>query len=216
MSAGQTLGLQYTSIARSAFISQLIVVFTPALQWALYRRAPRPSTLAGIAVVLVGMYFLTSPDGNAELNRGDWLTLGCAICFSLYIVYIDRFGTVENAATLSFDQTLFVAVFAWLATVQFEFAEWPRQIHGDFLLGLLYLAPLGTNLALYLQPRWQPESPPARAAVIFALAPVFATLFAVLFADESFVARSALGAALIFAGLLISELRPASAGRKAN
>lgn len=213
----QTLGLQHTSIARSAFITQLIVVFTPALQLLLYRRVPRSGTLAGIIVVLVGMYFLTSPDGNAKLNQGDWLTLGCAVCFSLYIVYIDRFGTAENAATLSFDQTLFVAAFAWLATVQFEFAEWPRQLHEirvDFLLGLLYLAPLGTNLALYIQTRWQPESTPARAAVIFAMEPVFATLFAVMFADEAFVARSALGAALIFAGLLISELRPASAAQR--
>ncbi|MCR9141189.1 MAG: DMT family transporter [bacterium] len=210
----QTLGLQYTSIARSAFITQLIVLFTPALQWLLFRRLPRPATLAGIAIVLVGMYFLTSPGGEAQLNRGDWLTLGCAISFSLYIVFVDRYGTRENAAALSFDQTLFVAAFAWLIAVGFEFPQFPDSPRLDLFLGLLFLAPFGTNLVVYWQTRWQPETTPARAAVIFAMEPVFATTFAVLFAQEVLPARAALGAAIIFAGMLVSELGPVIGARR--
>lgn len=204
----QTLGLQYTTISRAAFITQLIVLFTPAFQWLLFRRIPRPATLLGIAVVLIGMYFLTSPAGAADLNYGDWLTLLCAICFSLYIVYVDRFGTADNAAALSFDQTLFVGAFAWLFAVWMEFDIFPTTARFDLFLGLLFLAPLGTNLVVYWQTRWQPESTPARAAVIFAMEPVFATMFAVLFASEVLHARSAIGAGLILFGMLISELGP--------
>lgn len=204
----QTLGLQYTTISRSAFITQLIVVFTPAAQWLFYQRVPRPATLLGIVLVLIGMYFLTSPEGAADLNYGDWLTLLCAISFSLYIVLVDQYSTPENAATLSFDQTLFVGAFAWLGAVWMEFDVFPTGVSFDLFLGILFLAPLGTNLVIYWQTRWQPESTPARAAVIFAMEPVFAVLFAVAFADEIFNLRGALGAALILCGLLISELGP--------
>ncbi len=210
----QTLGLQHTSISRSAFITQLIVVFTPVIQWLLFRRLPRRTTVLGIGVVLAGMYLLTSPGGEAELNYGDWLTLLCAISFSLYIVFVDRYGTRENAAALSFDQTLFVGAFAWLFAVGLEFDTLPDTLRMDFLLGLLYLAPLGTNLVVYWQTRWQPETTPARAAVIFAMEPVFATLFAVAFADEFLNLRSAFGALVILAGMLISELGPAIIARR--
>ncbi|MEQ9364885.1 MAG: DMT family transporter, partial [Leptospirales bacterium] len=154
----QTLGLQHTTISRSAFITQLIVLFTPTIQWLLFRRVPRPATLLGIAVVLAGMYLLTSPGGRAELNYGDWLTLFCAINFSLYIVFVDRYATRENAAAMSFDQTLFVGAFAWLFAVGLEFPEFPTTARLDLFLGLLFLAPFGTNLVVYWQTRWQPES----------------------------------------------------------
>ncbi|MCP5484798.1 MAG: DMT family transporter [Spirochaetales bacterium] len=51
----QTIGQAYTSVSRSAFITQLLVAFTPVLERVLFRRRARPATLAGVCIVLFGM-----------------------------------------------------------------------------------------------------------------------------------------------------------------
>ena len=50
----QTVGLQYTGSATSAFITYLLVVFVPVLAFVVLRRRPHPVTLVGIAVAVVG------------------------------------------------------------------------------------------------------------------------------------------------------------------
>ena len=201
----QTVGLGYTSVARSAFITQLLLVFTPALQIALFRRMPGRGTFAGIIIVLFGMFLLTAPESRAGLNFGDWLTLGCAVGFSLYILYIDRFATPANAAALSFFQSMFLGAFACVAALVFEDVR-VKAWTPSLLLGLAYLSFLATNLVLYWQTRWQPETSPARASVIFAMEPVFATAFAVALLSEGLSGRELLGGGFIVIGMLVSEL----------
>lgn len=199
----QTFGLLYTSVSRSAFITQLLILFTPLLQFALYRRIPAPTTLLGGAVVLGGMYILTAPAGELALNRGDWLTLLCAFTFSIYILIIDYRSRPENSATLSFFQTAFLAAGAWgfvatLETPRFEFSTMG-------VMALLFLAIGGVNGAVYLQMRYQPQTSPSRAAVVFSLEPVFATLFAVWLGWEQLGSRVLIGGGVVLAGVLISE-----------
>lgn len=205
----QTLGLEYTTVARSAFLTQLLVVFTPFLQLALYRRRPATATLLGIGLVVAGMYLLTSPEGRLNLNYGDFLTLLCAISYSFYVIYVDRYGGAESAAVLSFFQTMFMALISLSLSLLLEQPYAGRLSPGFVLIGgLAYLAFLATNLVVYWQMRWQPETTPARAAVVFAMEPVFAAVFALFVFDDPLTQRSFIGAALIFSGMLVSELGP--------
>ncbi len=205
----QTLGLEYTTVARSAFLTQLLVVFTPFLQLALFRRRPATATLLGIALVVAGMYFLTSPRGRLNLNYGDLLTLLCAISYSFYVIYVDRYGGAASAGVLSFFQTMFMALISLSLSLLMEQPYADRLAPGSALIGgLAYLALLATNLVVYWQMRWQPETTPARAAVIFAMEPVFAALFALWIFADPLTGRSLIGAALILGGMLVSELGP--------
>ena len=56
---------------------------------------------------------------------------------------------------------------------------------------------------------------PTRAAVIFSMEAPFAALAAFLLADERLASRAWLGAALILAGMLIVELKPATSKQEA-
>jgi len=60
----QTVGLQTTTASKSAFITGLMVVFTPMWQVLIEKRTPKPGSLAGVLLVTVGLYFLTSPSGG--------------------------------------------------------------------------------------------------------------------------------------------------------
>ena len=199
----QTLGLQYTTTSRSAFLTETLVLFTPLLAFLLYRKRPGVSTLTGAAIVIAGLYLLTSPAGFPEWNRGDWLTLGCAVAFSAYIIGVDRWSTPETRGLLSVVQSFTVALLALplVFTEKFRIGDEPA-----FFGAMLYLIVPGTVFVVMLQMRYQPQTTPARAGVIFALEPVFATLYAVLLRLEPASARVILGAAVVTAGVVWSEL----------
>src|SRR5882762_7317878 len=59
----QTIGLQYTDSATSAFITYLLVVIVPVLGFVLHRHRPHPATLAGVVLAVVGLVLLTDPGG---------------------------------------------------------------------------------------------------------------------------------------------------------
>lgn len=199
----QTLGLQYTTASKSAFITGMLVVFTPLWQVALERRFPQLGTVLGVVLVTVGLYFLTSPDGSG-FNRGDAMTLGCAFLFGLYIVLLDIFGKRTDAAQLTVMQFIVAAIGGGAVMVLFEDAR------ADLTLGaigeLVYLAVAASVVALYLQTKYQPDTTPARSAVIFSLEPVIAAVLAYLLVGEQLGLIGAFGGVLILSGLLFSQL----------
>src|SRR6478609_4847035 len=68
----QTMGLQTISSSTSAFITALYVPLVPLLQWLVFRRAPRPLTLVGVALAFVGLLLLAGPDAlTIGLGPGD-------------------------------------------------------------------------------------------------------------------------------------------------
>lgn len=202
----QTFGLQQTSASKSAFITGMLVVFTPIAQVVIERRAPKLGNVVGIVFVSVGLWFLTSPAGSA-FNTGDGLTLIAAVLFALYIVYLDVF-TKElphegGVAQLFFLQLMVTLLVALIGTVLFEnFSFHPTR---NALLLIIYLSIFATVISTFIQTKYQRETTPTRAALIFSIEPVIAALLAYLVLDERIGLLGIIGGALIVAGVLISE-----------
>lgn len=199
----QTVGLQYTSASKSGFITGLLVVFTPLFQVLIERKLPKIGNVAGVVLVTAGLYLLTSPEGSG-FNRGDVLTLVCAAVFGLYIVYLDIASKESNPWHLSFVQFAVTALGATIGALLFE----SMFVHftSGFIASLSYLALLATLFTLTIQTRYQGDTTPTRAAIIFSIEPVFSALIAYLFLGERIGAGGVAGGALVFGGLLISEL----------
>lgn len=199
----QTVGLQTTTASKSAFITGMMVVFTPLWQVAIERRWPKLGTWVGVGLVTVGLYFLTSPSGSG-LDAGDLLTLGCAVLFGLYIVLIDVFSKRTDVGRLVMAQFVVSAAGGGLAalTIEEAFILWS----GPMALEIAYLAVFATVIALSLQTAYQRFTTPARSAVIFSLEPVIAAALAYLLVGERIGALGVVGGGLIVAGLLSSEL----------
>ncbi|MBL8032933.1 MAG: DMT family transporter [Leptospiraceae bacterium] len=199
----QTLGLQWTTTSRSAFLTESLVLFIPLISFAMSRKLPSLFTVAGAILVMAGLYLLTSPAGFIHWNRGDWLTLGCALAFSLYIIGVDLWSTPDTRGLLSAVQAFTVAVLAIPMTLT-EGIRW--QAGTGLGLAMAYLVLPGTLIVVMLQMRYQPLTTPSRAGVVFALEPVFAMVFAVAFAFEEFSRRAAAGAATVTLGVILSEV----------
>jgi len=201
--ATQTVGLEYTTASKSGFITGLLVIFTPLFQIIIEKRPPKTGNMIGVVLVVVGLYFLTSPTGSS-FNIGDGLTLICAAVFGLYIVYLDVFSKESSFWHLVFMQFVLTALLSAIAS---PFLEIPRFVPtGNLLLGLAYLSLLATVLTLTLQTRYQKDTTPTRAAVIFSLEPVVAAATAYLALGETIGNIGILGGFLVVTGLLVSEL----------
>jgi drug/metabolite transporter (DMT)-like permease len=203
--AAQTIGLQYTGATKSAFITGMMVVFTPICQIIIERKAPKVGNIIGILLVTVGLYLLTSPAGS-EFNLGDGLNLFCAITFALYIVYLDVFSKGQDPVHLTISQFVVCAVLGFAAAFLFE----PLRFHpsAGAYGALVYLTIFATVIALFVQTRFQKDTTPTRSAVIFSIEPVLAAGFAYVVLGEVLGVAGMVGGGLIVGGVLVSELSP--------
>jgi len=199
----QTFGLKFTTASKSAFITALMVVGVPLLQLIIERRPPKLGNIIGVVIVSVGLWFLTSPTGT-EFNVGDALTLVCACMFAMYIVYLDVVSQEMTALQLTFLQTAATAVLAWISVSFFEPIQF--NISSESVLSLLYLTLFATVGTTYIQTRFQKDTTPTRAAIIFTIEPIFASLIAYAILDEQLGPWGVFGGALIVTGVLLSEL----------
>ncbi|MGA9406962.1 MAG: DMT family transporter, partial [Bacteroidota bacterium] len=197
----QTYGLEITTASKSAFITGMMVVFTPVAQVFVGRRVPKPENVIGVVVVTAGLYFLTSPGGSG-FNLGDALTLVGAFLFGFYIVYLDIYSKEEELFPLAFLQIVTTAVCGWIL-VPFE----TPQIHftWNLLRLFFYTALLATVITTYTQTRFQKDTTPTRAGILFTLEPVIAAVLAYFVLGEILGMLGIVGALLIVTGILISE-----------
>jgi drug/metabolite transporter (DMT)-like permease len=199
----QTIGLQYTSASKSGFMTGLLVVFTPLFQIMFSKQMPKTGNVIGVILVTVGLYFLTSPEGS-EFNFGDLLTLICAAFFGLYIVFIDIYTRHGDVRQIAFLQFVVTAIGGCVGALFFEAPVFEPT--GGLIWGIAYLALLATLYTLTIQTKYQKETSPTRAAIIFSVEPVFAAVIAYLVLNETIGIQGVAGGAIIVLGLLISEL----------
>jgi drug/metabolite transporter (DMT)-like permease len=205
----QTAGLLYTSASKSAFVTGISVVLVPLLLAVLWQRHINRFTLAGVFAACIGLYLLCVPSGQglslASLNRGDLLTLGCAVAFAFQIIIVGRSAQHYGFAHLV---PVEIAVCAtWmLLTVPVAERHGFIRFTPSLLVALAITALLGTVACFIIQAWAQRITPPTHAALIFSLEPVFAGLISYLLIGERLGSRAFLGAILILTGVLASEL----------
>jgi drug/metabolite transporter (DMT)-like permease len=199
----QTTGLLYTTPSKSAFITGFSVVVVPFLQ-AMQGAKLHKSTIASAVMGLIGIYLLVLPKGLAAVNRGDLMTLVAACSFAVHIVLVGDYTRRYSFRQLVSIQILVVGLLALVS------APLGMSFHITWTAGLiaavLVTAVLATGFAFSVQNWAQQFTPPSHTALIFALEPVFAALTSWIVLAERLGGRLFIGAALILAGMVISEL----------
>jgi drug/metabolite transporter (DMT)-like permease len=206
----QTIGLKYTTAGKSGFLTGLYIVLVPLISAAFYRRWPQIRELAGIVLASAGMVVLTFPSwqGSRGINKGDLLTIGCAIAFAFHLLILGYYSQRERFQAVAFGQIACAAVLSTVALgVDVPYATWGPQI----IFAILLTGVLATAAAFALQTWGQQYTTATRTALIFALEPVFALATAVTAGGEKLTATAAAGGVLILAGILAVELKPTPA-----
>jgi drug/metabolite transporter (DMT)-like permease len=204
--AFQTIGLQFTTPPKSAFLTGLTTVMVPLLGALVHRTRPRSAEVCGVLVATGGMALMTLPSGVMAINRGDLLTICCAACYAAHLLTLGHFAADSSLELLALSQVAASALLAWIL---FHALETPRiRWTAGVLAAILITGLLATALAFTLQAWAQRYTTSTRTALIFMLEPVFAWITSYLATGESLSPRGAGGAALILAGILLVEIRP--------
>lgn len=202
----QTVGVQYTTVGKNAFLTAAYCVIVPFLYWIVRRKRPTVSNLVSAFVCIVGIG-LISLRGGFSVGFGDLLSLSCGLAFAAQIVAISILTEKSDPILLSLIQSAATTVFA----LPFALAEGiPARISADSVLSLLYLGVFCTMAASVGQLACQKYTPPAQASLIMSLESVFGTLSGIVFLHEAVTPRLFAGFALIFSAVLLSVLNPSS------
>jgi len=199
----QTLGLQTTSAAVSGFVTGMFVVLTPLGAALLLHTRPGRPALAAVALATAGLALL-SLHGLA-VGGGELLTLGCAAAFALHIVGLGRWAATFDAFGLAVVQLLTTTALCAAVALPGGLVVPPDA---GVWAALVLTALAATALAFLVQTWAQAHLPPTRAAVIMTMEPVFGGVFAVVVGGESLGPRALVGAALVLAAMLLTELGP--------
>ncbi|HET9838044.1 MAG TPA: DMT family transporter [Candidatus Angelobacter sp.] len=206
----QTAGLALTTPSKSAFLTGSSTVLVPLLLVIFWRAKIHPWRVLGIALAFTGLFLMTVPAGPqgladfAKVNRGDVLSVGCAIGFAFQIVLLGR-----ASQRFPFEQiaVLQVGTAAILMTLTAPVLEHARFHASPVVIAtVLITGVLGTAVAFTVQAWAQQFTPATHTALIFNMEPVFAWLTSFIVLKERLGLRAGLGAMLILGGVLVSEL----------
>jgi drug/metabolite transporter (DMT)-like permease len=212
----QTAGLTMTTPSKSAFITGFFVVLVPVFLAGFGRRRISSWVWTGVLLAVAGLYFLTVPaSGFSDLNRGDLLTLFCAVLVALHIIAIAHYAPHYSSGMLVFLQVAATALLSVAAVPLFARTGW-EEPRVDWTAGLVW-AVLGTGVlatvVTFSAQVWaQRYAAPSHVALLLTLEPVFAGLTSYAFLGERMGWRGLAGAALILAGILAAEWKGAAEG----
>jgi len=201
----QTTGLEYTTPAKSAFITGVNVILVPLFGIFVFRSRVTLDVVLGVSTAFVGIFLLTRPDELDRINRGDVLTLLCAVVFAVQILLVERYSRQLPTSLLTVLQLAGTA--AWTVPLA-ALHQGPVLLGSGWQLSLAigYLAAFCTALAFFVQIHAQKHVSAARAALIFSLEPVFAAIASTLFYGERLSSLEWLGGFLVVAGVIVGEL----------
>lgn len=195
----QTKGMLYTSPSVAAFLTGLLVVFTPLFEGVLTKKAPKIKIWISCFVALLGTYLLVGGDNSAQLI-GIILQLFSAVFFALHVVYLGNKSKLDSIAFVAVQCIFMCVFFGFFASFNDTFT-----FPGKGLPAVLYLGILASAVGFSVQVKAQKVISPSEASIIFALEPVFAAIFSAFFLHEVVTLRSLLGMILIFVATLVID-----------
>lgn len=200
----QQVGLLFTSVTNSGFITGLYVILVPLLGLFIGQRSSLGIWL-GASLAVLGMFLLSVGEGFS-VAPGDWLQLAGAFVWGVHVLLVSFFASRHDPLRLALIQFVTCALISLLLATILETAT---------LDGILAAAPailygglLGVAVGFTLQVVAQQHAIASHAAIILSLEAVFAAIAGALLLGEVLALRGYLGCALMFAGMLIAQLWP--------
>lgn len=201
--AAQTVGLEYTTAGKNAFLTGLNVVIVPFLSWALTKKSLDKKAILSAIFSVIGIALLTLDGSSFLINYGDFLTILCAIFFAGHIVSIGFFSSSSSPIILTIVQFYIAAIFSGVSAV---FLETPPSLNNsNLVLSLIYISLVATLVAFLVQNVAQKYTSSSHAAILLCTESVFGALFSCFLLKEAFSYRMIIGCIIIFIAILNAE-----------
>ena len=201
----QTMALNYTTPAKNSVLTGLNVIFVPYILLIFFRKKLDIFTIISSILAFFGTLLLSGNISSfSEINKGDLLSMLCAVFFALYIIVIDKYANKINVFVMSFIQFFTVMILCLLLSLtEGEI----KQLNSTGLISMIYLGVFGTFVAYNLQIMAQKVLSASRTVLFLSLEVVFGVLISIISGYDSFSLNILVGTLLVFAGIVIAETK---------
>lgn len=200
----QQVGLLFTTVTNSGFITGLYVILVPLFGLFIGLRNGL-GTWCGAGLAVVGMLLL-SVNADYRIAFGDLLQLAGAACWAVHVLLVGVLASRYDAIRVSFIQ------FSVCAVVSLSLALLLEEIDLDAirlaLPAILYGGLLAVGIGFTLQVVAQKNAVASHAAIILSLEAVFAAIAGWLVLNETLSLRGFIGCCLMLTGMLVAQLVP--------
>ncbi|MCZ2259302.1 DMT family transporter [Sporosarcina sp. G11-34] len=200
----QTVGLQYTTPSKNAFLTAVNVVIVPFIGFVIYKKKIDLFELIGAVMAITGVAVL-SLKLSSEINIGDLLTLCCAFAFAFHIFYTSKFVKDEDPVLITVIQMMTATVIGLIVVVLK--GETSFSVEAAGLMPLIYLGVFSTTLAFLLQTVAQKYITETKAAIILSTESFWGMAFSIVILSEILTFKMTIGAVLILSAIVVSETK---------
>ena len=200
--AFQNFGLMNTTATKSAFITSVSVLIVPLLLVAMDIQKVKLRIWFAVVLATLGLYLLILPGGG--INIGDVITFGCAVCFALHIIAQDNY--LKKEIRLLPFVCIQLASVTLISFIHAQVFEPEAIIWSTRLTNAIIITGIFATLIAFLIMIWaQKILNPSETAIIFAMEPVAAAFFAMVFAGEILGLLGWIGGGLVCLAVVYGE-----------
>ncbi|MGM8213193.1 DMT family transporter [Virgibacillus sp. W0430] len=200
----QTVGLQFTTPSKNAFLTAVNVVIVPIISFLIYKRQLDRFEVFGSILAMTGVGII-SLQLTTSINIGDLLSLLCAFAFAFHIFYTAQFVKSGDAILLTLVQMITASVIGFILIAVLGEVKMPLEARS--LYSMFYLGVFSTAIAFLLQTAAQKFVSETKAGIILSTEALWGTIFSILIIGEIITLKMALGSAIILLAIIISETK---------
>ncbi len=202
----QQLGITISgSVGISGFLTGLYTIFIPIACYIFFKKKTGLNVVFAAALAVVGILLLCiKPDMGFSFGLGEWVLLIGAFFWTAHVIIVDRMGKDLPSLRFSFGQFFVCSILCVILMLLFERPT--ISSIGAAAIPILYAGVMSVGVAYTLQVIAQKRADPTLAAIVFSTESVFCAIGGVLFGIDSISVVGYIGCALIFSGIVISQL----------
>ena len=198
----QQWGLLYTTPGKSGFLTSLYIILVP-MAGLLFGRRVKPWVWGSVVLAVLGLYLLCGST-DFSLGAGELLTLCSAVAFCFHILVIDRASSQVDGVRLSATQFFICGCLSLVCAFLWETPRWENILACWIPIG--YAGIFSSGIGYTFQIIGQAHTEPTVASLLMSLESVFSVIFGWIILRQSLAPTELLGCALVFAGVLISQI----------
>lgn len=201
----QVKGLQYTTVAKSSFITITYAFMTPVICSIFFKEKLSYVFWSTVGMALFGILLIC--DMNiSSLNYGDFLTFIVALISSVHLLLVSHYATkLPRLAVFNILQMFSVCAISFTLAMIFEGTAplTTGVILQDYraISGLVFMGVFSTSIAFMLQTKSQKVFKPYIAGLIFLLESPFAAILGYFTFKETLTPLAITGCVLVMAAV---------------
>ncbi len=202
--ASQTVGLQFTTPSKNAFLTATNVILVPFIYWFMTKKKPDIYSVIAAFICISGIAFI-SLGKDLTLGIGDSLSLLCALLFAFHISSTGFYSQKVDTTVLSVTQMWFAAVLSFIGSFFTE--PFPQVVPVAGIFSVIYIGVFSTMVAFFIQTTAQKYTTPTKTAIILSTEALFGTIFSVIILKEIITFKMIVGGIAIFLAIITAETK---------